>query len=191
MRRNNPNTAMKTMRSLLALPCGVILLSGPIGAEDSNPGLPAKNVVLFGWDGAQREHVHQCLERGELPTMKGSASKAGWSIDVVTGATDTKAGWSQILTGYHPEMTGVYSNGRYRDIPEGLSVFERLEKQFGSDQFVTVAVIGKSGHCGEINAPFKKERSQREGNRGPGRGGEEGRKTDRRKRRMPRRKPNR
>ena len=27
-------------------------------------------MILFGWDGAQREHVQQCLERGELPTLK-------------------------------------------------------------------------------------------------------------------------
>jgi len=76
--------------------------------------------------------------------------------DVVTGATDTKAGWSQILTGYNPEVTGVYSNGRYHDIPKGLSIFERLKEQFGAETFVCVAVIGKSGHCGEIKPPFKK-----------------------------------
>jgi predicted AlkP superfamily phosphohydrolase/phosphomutase len=74
----------------------------------------------------------------------------------VTGATDTKAGWTQILTGYNPAVTGVYSNGRYRDVPQGLSVFERLKEHFGPDKFVAVAVIGKSAHCGEIRPPYKK-----------------------------------
>ena len=35
-----------------------------IGASDR-----PQNIILFGWDGAQREHVQQCLERGELPTL--------------------------------------------------------------------------------------------------------------------------
>ena len=95
--------------------------------------------------------------RGELPTLQKLGQEGALvNVDVVQGATDTKAGWTQILTGYSPEVTGVYSNGRFRDVPEGLSVFERLKKQFGPDNFVCVAVIGKSGHCGEIRPPFKK-----------------------------------
>jgi len=38
-------------------------------------------------------------------------------VDVTSGATDTKAGWTQILTGYRPEITGVYNQaffGIYR-----------------------------------------------------------------------------
>jgi len=30
---------------------------------------PPRNVILFGWDGAQRNHVNECLERGELPPI--------------------------------------------------------------------------------------------------------------------------
>jgi len=144
------------MRSAVACWFVALMLAAPASAQDASRDGPAQNVILFGWDGAQREHVHQCLERGELPTLKKLSEEGALvDVDVITGATDTKAGWSQILTGYNPETTGVYSNGRYRDIPEGLSVFERLKKHFGAD-FVCVAVIGKSGHCGEINAPFKK-----------------------------------
>lgn len=128
------------------------LLAAGAWAQDKAPC----NIILFGWDGAQRNHVKECLERGELPTLKKLGEEGGFvAVDVVNGATDTKAGWTQILTGYNPEVTGVYSNGRYRDVPAGLSIFERLKKQFGSD-FVCVAVIGKSGHCGEIREPFKK-----------------------------------
>ena len=114
-----------------------------------------QNIILFGWDGAQREHVNQCLERKELPNLQRIIDQ-GTLIEIdIEGKTDTKAGWSQILTGYYPEVTGVYSNGLYQPVPKGLSIFERLEKHFGSDQFVTVAVIGKRGHCGEIDPPKK------------------------------------
>jgi arylsulfatase A-like enzyme len=133
---------------MLALPA--------MGADTSREGAP-KNIILFGWDAAQRAHMKECLERGELPTIKKLSEEGALvSIDIVTGATDTKAGWTQILTGYNPAVTGVYSNGRYRDVPQGLSVFERLKEHFGPDKFVAVAVIGKSAHCGEIKPPYKK-----------------------------------
>jgi precorrin-6B methylase 2 len=114
-----------------------------------------RNVILFGWDGAQRDHVNECLSRKELPNLQKLIDQGTYIEIDIEGKTDTKAGWSQILTGYYPEVTGVYSNGLYQPIPEGLSIFERLEKHFGTDEFVTVAVIGKKGHCGEIDPPRK------------------------------------
>ena len=142
-----------TMILLLVL---TILAATPFALAADRDSAP-RNVILFGWDGAQREHVNQCLKRGELPTLKALAAEGALvDIDVVTGATDTKAGWTQILTGYHPTVTGVFSNGRYQDVPKGFSVFERLKAHFGAEKFVCVALIGKSGHCGEIKAPFKR-----------------------------------
>jgi hypothetical protein len=114
-----------------------------------------QNVILFGWDGAQRDHVNEALARGELPTLEKLAREGRYVKIDVEGKTDTKAGWSQILTGYYPEVTGVYSNARFQPVPEGLSIFERLEKHFGTDDFVTVAVIGKKGHCGANDPPKK------------------------------------
>ncbi|MBM4018196.1 MAG: hypothetical protein FJ288_07680 [Planctomycetes bacterium] len=120
-------------------------------------GEPPRNIVLFGWDGAQREHVQQCLERGELPTLKRLAIE-GRLVDIdIRGTTDTKAGWTQILTGYDPDVTGVYSNGRFQAVPKGLSVFDRLKAAFGADKFACVSVIGKKQHCGEITPPSKVE----------------------------------
>jgi len=145
------------MRKALVWVFVASMLAFPAWAEDASRRDPPRNIVLFGWDAAQRAHVQECLERGELPTLKKLGQEGAFvPVDVITGATDTKAGWTQILTGYNPQITGVYSNGRFRDVPEGLSVFERLKKQFGPDTFVCVAVIGKSGHCGEIRPPFKK-----------------------------------
>jgi len=108
---------------------------------------PPVNVILFGWDGAQRAHVKECLSRGELPTLTSIADKGRLvAVDVVR-TTDTKSGWAQILTGYQPEKTGVFSNSRYQPIPEGYTIFERLEKSYG-EKFVTVAVIAKKDHVG-------------------------------------------
>ncbi len=105
-----------------------------------------QNIILFGWDGAQRDHVNECLSRKELPTLQKLIKEGSYVKIDIEGVTDTKAGWSQILTGYYPEVTGVYSNGRYQPIPKGLSIGERLEKHFGADNIVTLAVIGKKGH---------------------------------------------
>ena len=113
-----------------------------------------QNIILFGWDGAQRNHVKECLDKGELPNLKKLSSQGNLvAIDVIR-ITDTKAGWSQILTGYEPEVTGVFSNGIYQPIPQGYTVFERLEKFFGPDNIMTVAVIGKKGHV-DSDAPQK------------------------------------
>lgn len=109
---------------------------------------PPVNVILFGWDGAQRAHVKECLSRGELPTLESVADRGRLvAIDVVR-TTDTKSGWAQILTGYQPEQTGVFSNSRYQPIPAGYTIFERLERAYGP-QFVTVAVVAKKDHVGD------------------------------------------
>jgi hypothetical protein len=129
---------MKKMSFALA----VVVLAGlvcPLGAAVEHP----QNVILIGWDGAQREHVEQCLARKELPSLQRLIDEGKYVRIDVEGTTDTKAGWSQILTGYYPQVTGVYSNGRFQPVPKGLSIFERLENNFGADKFVTAAVIGK------------------------------------------------
>ncbi len=108
----------------------------------------AKNVILFSWDGVQREHMKECLSRNELPNLA-ALIKEGTLVDIdVTHTTDTKAGHSQMLTGYDPETTGVYSNGKFKPIPEGYSIFERLENTLGKDKITTVMLTGKTHHIG-------------------------------------------
>jgi len=107
-----------------------------------------KNVMLIGWDGAQREHLKECLSRGELPNLQKLISEGTIvKIDILR-VTDTKSGWTQILTGYEPEKTGVFSNSDYQPIPKGYTIFERLEEFFGKDNIVTVAVISKKNNLG-------------------------------------------
>ncbi len=107
---------------------------------------PPRNIILIGWDGAQRNHVKESLSRGELSNLKKLSSEGALVAIDIYRVTDTKAGWTQILTGYEPEVTGVFSNGRYEPIPRGYTVFERLEEFFGARDFVTAAVIGKKEH---------------------------------------------
>lgn len=109
---------------------------------------PEINTIIIGWDGAQRDHIKECLSKGELPNLKSiSSTGALVAIDVLR-VTDTKAGWAQILTGYEPETTGVFSNKVYKPIPKGYTIFERLEGYFGSENIVTGAIIGKGENVG-------------------------------------------
>lgn len=128
----------------------IVILSVSSMAKDDIP----QNIILIGWDGAQRNHMKECLAKKELPNLVKLSSKGNLVAVDINRVTDTKSGWSQILTGYEPEITGVFSNGRYEPIPKGYSIFERLENHFGKDKIVTVAVIGKKGHVDE-DAPQK------------------------------------
>ncbi len=124
------------------------------GAQDS--AVKPKNIILFGWDGAQRNHVKECMQKSELPNLQQLVSEGTIVAIDILRITDTKAGWTQILTGYNPEITGVFNNSDYQPIPKGLSVFERLETFFGTDNIVTVGIIAKKHHVG-AGAPEKKD----------------------------------
>ncbi len=118
------------------------------GCGAAQRGERPQNIILIGWDGAQRNHVKECLSRGELGNLKKLSSEGTLVAIDILRVTDTKAGWAQILTGYEPEVTGVFSNRKYQPIPKGYTVFERLEEHFGQEKFVTAAVIGKKGNVG-------------------------------------------
>lgn len=84
------------------------LLAGSLG-----PSAAPTHVVLIGWDGCQRNPLKEMIERKEVPNLMALAQEGRLvDIDVTTGATDTKAGWTQILTGCAPEKTGIFSNAR-------------------------------------------------------------------------------
>ena len=129
------------MRSWLLIFTLVLVMAVPASAQGGDE--PPRNIILIGWDGAQRNHVKECLGRRELPNLKKLSSEGALVAIDILRATDTKAGWAQILTGYEPEVTGVFSNHRYQPIPKGYTVFERLEEFFGPNNFATLAVITK------------------------------------------------
>jgi hypothetical protein len=142
----------------------VFFTADPAAGEPGTAAAPM-NVILVGWDGAQRNHVQEALGRGELPSIGRLGSEGALVAIDIHRTTDTKAGWTQILTGYQPEVTGVFSNARYGPIPASLSVFERLERYFGPDRIFTGAVIGKKGHID--NDPPGWERLPAGANPGP------------------------
>jgi hypothetical protein len=136
------------IRRLGILLIGCLLLSIACAANAADRDAPPKNVILIGWDGAQRNHIKEDMAKGELPALA-QLAREGTIVEIdILRITDTKAGWTQILTGYNPEITGVFNNADFQPIPEGLTIFERLEKHYGPDKIATVAVIGKLGNVG-------------------------------------------
>jgi hypothetical protein len=148
------------MRKLMML---ALLVGLMLGAMAQAP----RHIILIGWDGAQRNHVNECLQRAELPNLA-ALSAAGTKVDIdITEVTDTKAGWSQILTGYKAAVTGVYSNSKYQPIPKGYSIFERLEAADGAKQIATLAVIGKKGNIdadGPVRIPYASMEKRQQSN---------------------------
>ena len=130
--------------------CGLLLAFVVVGAAFNSQTRPAeRNAILISWDGALREHVRADLARGRLPNLA-KLVRAGALVDLdVTGhQTDTKAGHAQMLTGYDPALTGVYSNGKFQPIPSGYSIFERLHQAFGKHGLTTIMLTGKDHNLG-------------------------------------------
>ena len=113
----------------------------------SAAGPASPSVLVIGWDGCERARLHEMLARGELPNLRALAARGALvDITVTSGATETKAGWTQILTGYRPEVTGVFSNRVYAPIPPGLSIFERAEAAAGGTGVFTAMIAAKEGN---------------------------------------------
>jgi len=140
-------------RSLFALLIAAMLAALCVPAFCFDPSVPPteRNAILFSWDAAQREHVNECLSRNELPNLAALIAEGKMvNIDIIGHVTDTKSGHTQMLTGYDPAITGVYGNNRFKAIPEGLTIFERLEKAFGDENIVTIMLTGKDHHIGSV-----------------------------------------
>lgn len=118
----------------------------PFAREKSD--LPFKNVILIGWDGVQKNHFDEMLAEKKLPYFQKYFLDGGTCVDtfITTGTTQTKPGWSEILTGYGPAKTGVFSNLEYAPIPQGYTLFERLEEYFGNDNIFTIFISGKKNN---------------------------------------------
>ena len=124
----------------------VILLAVSAFKPGTRPEL--RNAILISWDGAGGEHVRANISAGKLPNLA-RLTRQGALVDIeVTGhGTDTKPGHAQMLTGYDPNLTGVYSNTKFGAIPRGYTVFERLQQIFGKG-IVTIMLTGKGPNLG-------------------------------------------
>ena len=107
-----------------------------------------KNVILIGWDGVQRNHLFELLNNGSLPNLQSLINDGTIAnITVSDHRTDTKSGWTQILTGYRWWRTGVYNNAYwFHSIPLGYTIPERVERYFGKNKVITAHITGKLGH---------------------------------------------
>ena len=107
-----------------------------------------KNVILIGWDGVQRNHLFELLNRGLLPNLQSLANDGSIvNVTVSDHRTDTKSGWTQIMTGYRWWRTGVFNNAYwFHSIPAGYTIPERVEQYFGKDKVVSAHITGKRGH---------------------------------------------
>ena len=121
----------------------------------SSLGYPSNetNVILLGWDGAQRNHLFDLLNRGLMPNLS-SFIHSGTMVNITVSDhyTDTQAGWTQILTGYRWWKTGVFSNFIwFHSIPRGYTIPERLQTIFGKDQIATAFITGKFNHMETVD----------------------------------------
>jgi hypothetical protein len=128
--------------------CLLLLLAAAAFAAAAVPAPPAGDVILIGWDGARRARVMELLEQGRLPNLRALAAEGSLAeTRVATGATETKPGWAEILTGRSAVKLKILSNEDYRPIPKGLTVFELLKARFGSG-ITTIFITGKQYNLG-------------------------------------------
>jgi predicted AlkP superfamily pyrophosphatase or phosphodiesterase len=134
---------------LLLLVVALLFIGISAWCFDASTPPNQRSAILYSWDGVQREHLKECLSRNELPNLAALIAEGKIvDIDVTSHNTDTKAGHTQMLTGYDPDVTGVMSNGKFKAIAPGLSIFERLDQTFGKDNIATMMVTGKTHHVG-------------------------------------------
>jgi hypothetical protein len=136
----------------MLLSFGAIL---PLAAFDPSVPPALRSAILVSWDGAGREKLRELLAAGRLPGISALVHDGSLvDVDVTDHRTDTKAGHAEMLTGYGPDVTGVWSDTRFRPIPAGLSVFETLQRWFGSDSIATIMITAKAGNLGSAGPRF-------------------------------------
>jgi len=114
------------------------------------PDVVPQNVILISWDGLDRPVMKEVLDKGKLPNLAALIKEGSLqSIEVKGHVTVTKPGHAEMLTGLDTKTTGVRSNADYQPIPEGYTIFERMQKELGGkDKIHTFMVTGKLAHVG-------------------------------------------
>jgi hypothetical protein len=120
----------------------------------ANGACVGPNILVIGWDGAQWDHLKQCFNRelGECPNGLPNLAKLSggrlFQSTVTNGPTNTKPGWAQMLTGYNTDVIRVFESRNYYPIPEGYTVFEKVEHHFGEDKVRSIFISGKGVQTG-------------------------------------------
>lgn len=126
---------------------------GLVDSEDPFCSESSFNVIVVGWDGTQWDHLMECYNEelpecaGGLPNLKALSGNKIYSNVTTSGDSTTKPGWAQLLSGYNAEVLDIFSNGDYRPIPEGYTLFEKLEEQSAGD-IVSMFISGKGVNTG-------------------------------------------
>lgn len=126
---------------------------GLVDSEDPFCSESNFNVIIVGWDGTQWDHLMQCYNEelpecaGGLPNLKALSGDTIYSSLTTSGDSATKPGWAQLLSGYNAEVLDIFSNGDYSPIPEGFTLFEKVEEQ-SSGNIVTMFISGKGVNTG-------------------------------------------
>ncbi|OGX20343.1 MAG: hypothetical protein A2Y00_02685 [Omnitrophica WOR_2 bacterium GWF2_43_52] len=124
------------------------------GADNSLGPKEIKRMLLVSWSGANRTRIKELLQKGELPNLKKLIQEGNLldidstSVMIDELAAEPLAGMSCLLSGYEADLTGVYDHAKIAaSLPEGYTVFERLEKFFKNKTdesgIATAAIIGK------------------------------------------------
>ncbi|MFH1708003.1 MAG: alkaline phosphatase family protein [Planctomycetota bacterium] len=125
----------------------------PAVAEPAAAPVPAAgptNVILISWDGFDRSVATELLAAGKLPNIEELMMEGSFQpIEVRGHVTVTKPGHAEMLTGLDIKDTGVISNSVFQPIPEGLTVFERLQAALGGREAIrSIFVSSKVAHVG-------------------------------------------
>ncbi|MFH1619538.1 MAG: alkaline phosphatase family protein [bacterium] len=149
LQMSNPLTRRFVKNTVFIL-LGIFAVAGCRRETESDivPGTGIRNVVLIGWDGCQRSHMEDLLRAGSLPNLKKLIDEGGYvHTRVTTGATVTKPGWAEILTGYSAERLKITSNRNFAPIPRGYTVFERF-KDISYGKMAVIFIGGKINNIG-------------------------------------------
>ncbi|MCX5777582.1 MAG: alkaline phosphatase [Candidatus Firestonebacteria bacterium] len=111
------------------------------------------NAILISLDGAQRAHLNELLASGKVPVIKELKAEGAFvDLQIEGHDTGTGPGHAEMLTGLPKELNNVQSNRKYKAIPAGYTIGERLEKVLGKENIVTVMVMGKESYMGASTA---------------------------------------
>lgn len=126
---------------VMVLTIFLLLVQCPCAAADT---AHPDGFVLISWDGVSTDTLQTLLEKDAIPNLSSILKSGSFvNISITDHYPDTMAGHAQILTGYSPEITGVFKSMRYSEIPHGYTVFERLEESFGQDNFSTAIIASQ------------------------------------------------
>lgn len=113
------------------------------------------NAILISWDGCDRSVVKELLAQQKLPNIAALVSQGSLQdINVAGHVTATVPSHAEMLTGLAPSVTGVITNEQYQPIPEGYTIFERLQQHFGGPEHIrTIMVTSKGSSLGGHGPP--------------------------------------